>query len=65
MNSARWYGKANTVVIYATMMALILFPKMSDAVAIALMLLCGAVMIAAHVFYFISLGKILYERSKK
>ena len=65
VNSARWYGKANTVVIYATMMALILFPKMSDAVATALMLFCGVVMIAAHVFYFISLGKILYERSKK
>ena len=65
VNGAKWYGKANTVVIYATMMALILFPQMSDALATALMLFCGAVMIAAHVLYFISLGKILYERSKK
>ena len=65
VTSAKWYGKANTVVIYATMMALILFPQMSDALATALMLFCGAVMITAHVLYFISLGKILYERSKK
>ena len=62
VNGAKWYGKANTVVIYATMMALILFPQMSDALATALMLFCGAIMIAAHVLYFISLGKILYRR---
>ena len=65
VNSAKWYGKANTVVIYATMMALILFPEMSAAVAIVLMLFCGAVMIAAHILYFISLGKILHERRKR
>ncbi len=65
VNGAKWYGKVNTVVIYATMMALILFPQMNDILANALMLLCGAVMIAAHVLYFVSLGKILYERGKK
>ena len=65
VNGAKWYGKANTVIIYATMMALILFPQMNDILANALLLFCGAVMIAAHVLYFISLGKILYERSKK
>lgn len=65
VNGAKWYGKANTVVIYATMMALILFPQMSGTLANILMLFCGAVMIAAHVLYFISLGKILYERGKK
>lgn len=65
VNGAKWYGKANTVVIYATMVALILFPQMSGTLANALILFCGAVMIAAHVLYFVSLGKILYERSKK
>ena len=65
VNGAKWYGKANTVIIYATMMALILFPQMNDILANALLLFCGAVMIVAHVLYFISLGKILYERSKK
>ena len=65
VNGAKWYGKVNTVIIYATMMALILFPEMSGILANTLMLLCGAVMIAAHVLYFISLGKILFERSRK
>ena len=65
VNGAKWYGKANTVVIYATMMALILFPQMSDILANALILICGAVMITAHVLYFIFLGKILYKRSRK
>lgn len=65
VTGARWYGKANTVIIYATMMALILFPQISNGLATALILFCGAVMIAAHVLYFVSLGKILYERSRK
>ena len=65
VNGAKWYGKANTVIIYATMMALILFPQMDITIATALMLLCGAVMIAAHVLYFVSLGKILYDKEKK
>ena len=33
VNSARWYGKLNTVMIYITMMVLILFPKMNTVVA--------------------------------
>ena len=65
VNGAKWYGKANTVIIYATMVALILFPQMSDVLASALMLFCGAVMIAAHVLYFVSLGKILYQKRKR
>ena len=65
MNGAKWYGKANTVIIYATMMALILFPQMSEVLANILILFCGAVMIAAHVLCFVSLGRILYERSRK
>ena len=65
VNGAKWYGKANTVIIYASMMALILFPQMSGTLANTLILFCGAVMIAAHVLYFVSLGKILYERGKK
>ncbi len=65
VNGAKWYGKANTVVIYITMMLLILFPQMNDILANVLMLICGAVMITAHVLYFIFLGKILYKRSRK
>ena len=65
VNGAKWYGKANTVIIYATMIALILFPQMNDIAATSFILFCGAVMIAAHVLYFVSLGKILCERSRR
>ena len=65
VNDAKWYGKVNTVIIYLTMMALILFPYMNDVLANVLMLICGVIMIVAHILYFVSLGKILYERSKK
>lgn len=65
VSGAKWYGKMNTVVIYVTMMLLILFPQMNDALANVLMLICGAVMIIAHVLYFVFLGKILYEKSRK
>ena len=47
------------------MMVVISFRQMNGILANTLMLFCGAVMIVAHVLYFISLGKILYERSKK
>lgn len=65
VNGAKWYGKANTVIIYATMIALILFPQMSGDIATTLILFCGAVMIATHVLYFVSLSKILCKRSRK
>ncbi len=65
VNGAKWYGKANTVVIYVTMMLLILFPQMNDILSNVLMLICGAVMITAHVLYFIFLGRILYKKSRK
>ena len=38
---------------------------LQPVLANVLMLICGAVMIVAHILYFVSLGKILYERSKK
>lgn len=65
VNSAKWYGKVNTVVIYATMLLLILFPQMNDIAANLLIMICGAVMITAHILYFIFLGNILREKSRK
>ena len=52
VNSAKWYGKLNTVVIYVTMMLLISLPEMGTVYANALMSACCAVMIVAHVLYF-------------
>ena len=62
---AKWYGKANTVIIYLTMMLLILFPQMNEIMANTLMLICGIAMIIAHVLYFRLYFKILKERSSK
>ena len=62
VNSAKWYGKANTVIIYATMMLLILFPQMNEIAATMLMLICGAVMIIAHILYFRLFFKILKQK---
>ena len=52
VNSAKWYGKLNTVVIYITMILLILFPNISSVWAGALMLVCGSVISVASSFFF-------------
>ena len=64
VTGAKWYGKVNTVIIYATMMLLILFPQINTTTANALMLICGAVMIIAHVLYFKLFFNILKEKQK-
>ena len=61
VNSAKWYGKLNTVVIYITMIFLILFPNVSGIWASAVMLVCGTIMIISGVLYIRFYGKLLYE----
>lgn len=51
INSAKWYGKLSTVVLYSVMMILILFVNIPEAGATALMLLCGGVMLLSLVMY--------------
>lgn len=51
VNSAKWYGKANTVILYAVMSVLILFPGMSDALANALIVICGCTMLISLALY--------------
>lgn len=51
VNSAKWYGKLNTVVLYAVMMLLILFPGMGDTLADTLIIISGAVMIMTLALY--------------
>lgn len=48
---ARWYGKVSTVVLYATALALLLFPTMPSWVSTGLILLC---------MFFVTLALILY-----
>ena len=51
VNSAKWYGKVCTVVLYTTMGLLILWPSMPGALANALILLCGGFMALSLVMY--------------
>lgn len=51
VNSAQWYGKVNTVVLYAVMMILILFPGIPDLAANIMICVCGAMIILSLVLY--------------
>ncbi len=51
VNSAKWYGKAATAVLYAVMMVLIFFGNIPDIAANILMILCAAVMLLSLVLY--------------
>lgn len=51
VNSAKWYGKANTVLLYAVTTLLILFPNLRFGVANGLILLCCAACILSFVLY--------------
>ncbi len=51
VNSAKWYGKLNTVVIYGVMVALILFPRMPLWLANSLICLCGGMILVSLALY--------------
>ncbi|MBQ9112437.1 MAG: CDP-alcohol phosphatidyltransferase family protein [Clostridia bacterium] len=51
VNSAQWYGKLNTVVLYGVMMALILFPSIPDVVANIMITGCGVIILLSLVLY--------------
>lgn len=51
VNSAKWYGKANTVVLYLSMLVLILFPGMPEPLANALIIACGGMMLLSLGLY--------------
>lgn len=51
VNSAKWYGKLTTVVLYAVMMLLILFPGIPNGVADRMIITCGLVMLFSFVMY--------------
>lgn len=61
VNSAQWHGKLSTVLLYAVMMVLILFPKIPMAAANVLILTCGLVMLMSFVLYERFYRKVLAE----
>lgn len=63
-NSARWYGKVNTVLIYLTIAILILLPDISLSVANALIIACICTCISSLVLYAFFYASILRRRKK-
>ncbi len=51
VNSSKWYGKLNTVVLYVVMALLILFPNMPEALSNSLIALCGGTMLLSLILY--------------
>lgn len=64
VNSAKWYGKANTVILYIVMMLLILFPNISEPTANALIIICGAAMLVSLALYTRFYTNLLLSKSK-
>ena len=51
VNSARWYGKINTVIIYSTIVILILIPDIPQVVVNVMAIICLITMIASMLMY--------------
>ncbi len=51
MNSARWFGKVNTVVLYASMILLFLLPNIPDTIATIVLCVCGITMLCSMILY--------------
>lgn len=62
VNSAKWYGKANTVVLYAVMMILILFHGMPEVLANTLIIGCIAMLVFSFVQYALFYQKLFTEK---
>ena len=44
VNSAKWYGKLNTIILYASMILMVLIPDLPDLVVNSLIILCAAIL---------------------
>ena len=64
VNSSQWFGKLATVVLYAVMILLFLFPGISTAWANGLILLCAAVLLLSMVKYLTFHCKLLRSKEK-
>lgn len=62
VNSAKWYGKANTVFLYIVMLILILFPDIPIQTANGLIILSGCFLIASLAFYIRFYSSILSQK---
>ena len=51
VNSAKWYGKVTTAVLYSVMIILFLLPDISVNIANALIILCGTIIFISMILY--------------
>lgn len=51
VNSAKWYGKLNTVIIYSTIVLLIMFPGTPVSLVNTMAIICMAVIVGSFVMY--------------
>lgn len=51
VQSARWYGKVSTVVLYGSALALLIFPSMPAWLSTALIVLCMVCVLSALILY--------------
>jgi len=64
VNSAQWFGKVATVVLYAVMILLFLFPDISTTWANGMILLCAAVLLLSMVKYLTFHCRLLRSKEK-
>ena len=64
-DQAKWYGKACTVVLYGSMMAMILFPGMPEWLSYALICLCAVFMLISIIGYAVLRRRELKESTTK
>lgn len=62
VNSAQWFGKLSTAVLYTVIILLFLFPNISAAWANAMILLCAAVLLLSMVKYLMFHAKLLQNK---
>ena len=62
VNSAKWYGKLSTFVLYASMFLLIVLPELNIIFVRGFIILCGIVLLLSLVMYTRFYVKILSEK---
>ncbi len=65
LQSAKWYGKVNTVVVEGVIMALIIFTKIPRTVANILICVCILSVIVSLILYLAGYRKVLAEAEKR
>lgn len=65
VNSAKWYGKLNTVIIYSVIVILIMFPDISDVAVNTMMYGCAFAIIGSFIMYVRFFKSVLNSKSEK